>query len=257
MASRGEDTPRTMTMMGGPIDARLSPTSVNSLAMRHSHEWFENNVIYKVPPNYPGHGRHVYPGFLQHTGFVAMNPGRHMNSHYDFYESLLRGDEEDAEAHRVFYNEYNAVLDMAAEYYLDTIKVVFQEFRLAEGTWVVNGEPVRPQDIRDTALLTIEGEFDDIFRCWTNTGSPRFVQGHSGVRQASYDRQQNAATMGFSRDDAGATRVYPQLRDFILAHDREVETEAALSGLVAARSRGQVPARLPAQWVTHLTDPVG
>ncbi|OUL76989.1 polyhydroxyalkanoate depolymerase, partial [Paraburkholderia hospita] len=162
MASRGEDTPRTMTMMGGPIDARKSPTAVNSLATQHSTEWFENNVIYNVPPNYPGFGRKVYPGFLQHTGFVAMNPERHAASHWDFYQSLLRGDEEDAEAHRRFYDEYNAVLDMAAEYYLQTIRVVFQEFSLAEGTWEVNGELVRPQDITKTALFTIEGELDDI-----------------------------------------------------------------------------------------------
>ncbi|MFM0150820.1 polyhydroxyalkanoate depolymerase, partial [Paraburkholderia sp. RL18-085-BIA-A] len=162
LASRGEDTPRTMTMMGGPIDARKSPTSVNSLATQHSYEWFDNNVIFTVPPNYPGVGRKVYPGFLQHTGFVAMNPERHAASHWDFYQSLLRGDEEDAEAHRRFYDEYNAVLDMAADYYLDTIRVVFQEFRLAEGTWDVAGERVKPQDIRHTALFTIEGELDDI-----------------------------------------------------------------------------------------------
>ncbi|MCM3170531.1 polyhydroxyalkanoate depolymerase, partial [Peribacillus frigoritolerans] len=111
---------------------------------------------------YPGEGRQVYPGFLQHTGFVAMNPERHAQSHWDFYQSLLRGDEDDAEAHRRFYDEYNAVLDMAAEYYLETIRVVFQEFRLAEGTWDVEGERVRPQDIKRTALMTIEGELDDI-----------------------------------------------------------------------------------------------
>jgi len=226
MASRGEDTPRTMTMMGGPIDARLSPTAVNSLAMRHSHEWFENNVIYTVPPNYPGHGRHVYPGFLQHTGFVAMNPGRHMNSHYDFYESLLRGDEEDAEAHRVFYNEYNAVLDMAAEYYLDTIKVVFQEFRLAEGTWVINGEPVRPQDISDTALLTIEGEFDDI----SGAGQTRAAHDLCKGIPEYAKRHMTAAKCGHYGIFSGRrwrNEVYPQLRDFILAHDRQVETETA------------------------------
>lgn len=162
MASRGEDTPLTMTMMGGPIDARKSPTSVNSLATNRSHSWFENNVIHTVPANYPGEGRKVYPGFLQHTGFVAMNPERHAQSHWDFYQSLLRGDEEDAEAHRRFYDEYNAVLDMAAEYYLDTIRIVFQEFRLAEGTWDIHGERVKPADIHSTALMTIEGELDDI-----------------------------------------------------------------------------------------------
>ena len=136
LASRGETTPLTMTMMGGPIDARKSPTAVNNLAMDKSFQWFENNVIYRVPQNYPGAGRRVYPGFMQYSGFVAMNPDRHVTSHYDYFLDLVRGDEESAESHREFYDEYNAVLDMPAEYYLDTIKKVFQEFALVNGTWV-------------------------------------------------------------------------------------------------------------------------
>ncbi|MFN4116941.1 MAG: polyhydroxyalkanoate depolymerase, partial [Inhella sp.] len=122
--------PRSMTMMGGPIDARKSPTAVNNLAMNKSYSWFENNVIYRVPTNFPGAGRPVYPGFLQHTGFVAMNPDRHLSSHYDYFLDLVRGDEESADGHREFYDEYNAVLDLPAEYYLDTIKTVFQDFAL-------------------------------------------------------------------------------------------------------------------------------
>ena len=121
LASAGEVTPRSMTMMGGPIDARRSPTAVNNLAMNRSIDWFENNVIYRVPPNYPGAGRAVYPGFLQHTGFVAMNPDRHATAHYDYFLDLVRGDGDSAEAHRQFYDEYNAVLDMDANYYLETI----------------------------------------------------------------------------------------------------------------------------------------
>jgi poly(3-hydroxybutyrate) depolymerase len=151
MASRGETTPLTMTMMGGPIDARKSPTAVNNLATNKSHGWFENNVIFRVPSNFPGAGRRVYPGFLQHTGFVAMNPDRHLSSHYDYFRDLIKGDDDSAESHRQFYDEYNAVLDMPAEYYLDTIKTVFQDFALVHGTWVVKGEPVRPQDITTTA----------------------------------------------------------------------------------------------------------
>ncbi len=154
--------PKTMTMMGGPIDPRKSPTQVNSLAVEKPFSWFENNVIYSVPPNFPGYGRKVYPGFLQHTGFVAMNPRRHAQSHWDFYQHLIRGDDDPAEAHRQFYDEYNAVLDMPADYYLETIKTVFQEFRLPMGTWEVEGKPVRPQDIKTVALFTIEGELDDI-----------------------------------------------------------------------------------------------
>jgi poly(3-hydroxybutyrate) depolymerase len=137
MASRGETTPLTMTMMGGPIDARKSPTSVNNLATNKSFEWFENNVIYKVPGNFPGAGRRVYPGFLQHTGFVAMNPDRHATSHYDYFKDLIKGDDASTEAHRKFYDEYNAVLDMDADYYLETIKTVFQDYSLVHGTWNV------------------------------------------------------------------------------------------------------------------------
>ncbi len=219
MASRGEDTPLTMTMMGGPIDARRSPTSVNSLATQHSYEWFENNVIHPVPSNYPGEGRQVYPGFLQHAGFVAMNPGRHADAHWDFYKSLLRGDEEDAEAHRQFYDEYNAVLDMAAEYYLETIQTVFQEFRLAEGTWDVAGERVRPQDIHATALLTIEGELDDISGAGQTraahdlcTGIPEAEKHHLTAEKCGH--------YGIFSGRRWRTIIYPQLREFIRQHQK-------------------------------------
>ena len=154
--------PRSMVMMGGPIDPRQSPTQVNRLATTKPYAWFENQVIHPVPPRYPGAGRKVYPGFLQYAGFMAMNPDRHMKSHYDFYLDLLRGDDSDAEAHRRFYDEYNAVLDMPAEFYLDTIRMVFQEFQLPNGTWEVDGKLVRPADIKNVALFTIEGELDDI-----------------------------------------------------------------------------------------------
>lgn len=198
MASRGEATPLTMTMMGGPIDARKSPTAVNNLAMNKSYEWFENNVIYRVPPNFPGAGRRVYPGFLQHTGFVAMNPDRHASSHYDYFKDLVKGDGASAEAHRKFYDEYNAVLDMDADYYLDTIKIVFQEFRLVNGTWDVrnpNGKPerVRPADIRSTAMLTVEGELDDISGAGQTqaahglcTGVPKSMRQHLEIKGAGH-----------------------------------------------------------------------
>jgi len=228
MASRGEDTPRTMTMMGGPIDARRSPTSVNSLANEHSYGWFENNVIYTVPANYPGVGRKVYPGFLQHAGFVAMNPERHLTAHWDFYQNLLRGDDEDAEQHRRFYDEYNAVLDMAAEYYLETIRIVFQEFRLAEGTWDVNGELVRPQDIKNTALFTIEGELDDI------SGSGQTRAAHDlctgiPVKNKKHFTAEKAGHYGIFSGRRWRTMVYPQLREFILEHDKTPKKEAVLA----------------------------
>jgi len=163
MAARGEPCrPLTMTMMGGPIDARRSPTAVNNLATRKPYSWFEQNLIHRVPQKYPGFMRRVYPGFLQHLGFVAMNPDRHLSAHWDYFNHLVSGDGDSADAHRRFYDEYNAVLDMPAEYYLDTVRTVFQEFALPRGRMFVRDELVRPQAIRDTALLTVEGELDDI-----------------------------------------------------------------------------------------------
>ncbi|MFZ5527112.1 MAG: polyhydroxyalkanoate depolymerase [Pseudomonadota bacterium] len=224
MASRGEATPLSMTMMGGPIDARKSPTAVNNLAMNKSFEWFENNVIYRVPPNYPGATRPVYPGFLQHTGFVAMNPDRHQASHYDFFLDLIRGDDDSAEAHRKFYDEYNAVLDMPAEYYLDTIKTVFQDFSLVNGTWEVRNpegvpELVRPQDIKTTALLTVEGELDDISGAGQTRAAHELCTGIPDGRQKHYDVI-GAGHYGIFSGRRWREMAYPVIRDFILAHNQ-------------------------------------
>ncbi|AQV97730.1 polyhydroxyalkanoate depolymerase [Cupriavidus necator] len=162
LASAGEPTPRSLILMGGPIDARRSPTAVGRLAARLSLTWFEQNLIHVVPDPYPGAGRKVYPSFLQLAGLAAAQPDRLVRAHCDYYVDLVRGDVKHAEVHRRQCDEYNAVLDLAAEFYLDTIRIVFQEFRLAVGDWDVQGQPVRPQDIRTTALLTIEGELDAI-----------------------------------------------------------------------------------------------
>lgn len=232
MASAGEPTPRTMTMMGGPIDARRSPTAVNNLAMNKSHEWFEHNVIYRVPVNYPGAGRRVYPGFLQHTGFVAMNPDRHLSSHYDYFLDLVRGDDESAEAHRKFYDEYNAVLDMPAEYYLDTIKTVFQDFALVNGTWEVDGQLVRPQDIATTALLTIEGELDDISGAGQTKAAHELCTGIPEDRRFHYDVA-GAGHYGIFSGRRWREYVYPEVRDFIANHQ---DTPAA--SRPARRSNG-------------------
>jgi poly(3-hydroxybutyrate) depolymerase len=222
MASRGEKTPLTMTMMGGPIDARKSPTSVNNLATNKSFEWFENNVIYRVPANFPGAGRRVYPGFLQYTGFVAMNPDRHATSHYDYFKDLIKGDDTSAEAHRKFYDEYNAVLDMDADYYLETIKTVFQDFKLVNGTWDVKGvdgkvERVRPQDIKGTALMTVEGELDDI----SGSGQTRAAQDLcSGVPASERHHMEvpGAGHYGIFSGRRWRDVVYPQVVKFILGH---------------------------------------
>ncbi|HYN59792.1 MAG TPA: polyhydroxyalkanoate depolymerase [Rubrivivax sp.] len=219
MASNGERTPLTMTMMGGPIDARKSPTAVNSLAMDKSHGWFERSVIYRVPQNYPGAGRRVYPGFMQYSGFVAMNPDRHVTSHYDYFLDLVRGDQESIESHREFYDEYNAVLDMPAEYYLDTIRRVFQEFALVNGTWEIDGQLVRPQDIRSTALLTIEGELDDISGAGQTRAAHELCTGIPKANQFHYDVQ-GAGHYGIFAGRRWRETVYPRVREFIATYDK-------------------------------------
>ncbi|RZI82398.1 MAG: polyhydroxyalkanoate depolymerase [Rubrivivax sp.] len=231
MASRGEHTPLTMTMMGGPIDARKSPTAVNNLAMNKSFEWFEANVIYRVPPNYPGATRRVYPGFLQHTGFVAMNPDRHRESHYDYFLDLVRGDDDSAEAHRQFYDEYNAVLDMPAEYYLDTIKIVFQDFALVNGTWEVRNpkgvpELVKPADITTTALLTVEGELDDISGAGQTEAAHGLCTGIPKSRQKHYSVE-GAGHYGIFAGRRWREMAYPEIRDFIAAHNKESKVRKA------------------------------
>lgn len=162
LASAGEPTPQSLILVAGPIDARRSPTAVSRLAAQRPLAWFQQNLIHPVPDHFPGAGRKVYPSFLQYAGLVAAQPDRLVASHWDYYLDLIWGDTARAEAGRRACDAYNAVLDMAAEFYLDTVQIVFQEFRLALGNWRVRGEPVRPQDIRTTALLTIEGELDNI-----------------------------------------------------------------------------------------------
>jgi poly(3-hydroxybutyrate) depolymerase len=217
MASAGEPVPRTLTMMGGPIDPRESPTKVNDLATTKPLSWFENHVIHEVPSNYPGHGRKVYPGFLQHTGFIAMNPSRHFQSHSDFFQDLVKGDHDDADAHRKFYDEYNAVLDMPAEYYLDTIRIVFQQHLLPKGLWDIAGERVRPQDIKTSAVMTIEGELDDI------SGLGQTQAAHALTSGVPQKKKKHLTVKGAGHYGIFSGRrwrevVYPQVREFIRAH---------------------------------------
>ena len=246
MASRGEVTPRTMTMMGGPIDARKSPTAVNNLATNKPYEWFENNVIYRVPTNFPGSGRAVYPGFLQHTGFVAMNPDRHMSSHYDYFRDLIRGDDDSVEFHRGFYDEYNAVLDMPAEYYLDTIKTVFQDFALVNGTWTVKGELVRPQDIKTTALLTIEGEKDDISGAGQTRAAHDLCTGIDPKHRFHHDAM-GAGHYGIFSGRRWREDVYPRLRAFIATHQ-----SLRAAALKRVRAKPVVPAKTAPEPVLKL-----
>ncbi|MEP7185737.1 MAG: polyhydroxyalkanoate depolymerase [Rhodanobacter sp.] len=225
MAARGEDTPLSLTMMGGPIDPRCSPTSVNNLATDRPLSWFKGNVIHTVPTNYPGRGREVYPGFLQHAGFIAMNPKRHMSSHWDFYQDLLRGDLDDAESHRKFYDEYNAVLDMPAEFYLDTIEKVFQQFLLPKGLWDVGGERVNPAAIKQSALLTIEGELDDISGLGQTEAAHDLCSGIPAKRRA-HKVIEGAGHFGIFSGRRWRETVYPQVRDFIRKFDKPVARKA-------------------------------
>ena len=161
-ADKAKWRPKTLTMMGGPVDTREAPTAVNTLATQRPHGWFQNNVIATVPMLYAGSGRKVYPGFLQLAGFMTMNLGSHLISHWEMFKHLVVGDEEGADATRDFYDEYRAVCDMTAEFYLQTVDVVFQRHLLPQGKLKHRGKLVDPKAIRDTALLAIEGERDDI-----------------------------------------------------------------------------------------------
>lgn len=161
-ADKNPARPVTLTMMGGPVDTRKAPTAVNTLATERPHAWFQQNVIATVPMIYPGSGRKVYPGFLQLAGFMTMNLGSHLISHWEMFKHLVVGDDESADATRAFYDEYLSVCDMTAEFYLQTIDVVFQTHALPKGEYMHRGKRVDPSAIKDTALLAIEGERDDI-----------------------------------------------------------------------------------------------
>ncbi|AXJ94657.1 MULTISPECIES: polyhydroxyalkanoate depolymerase [unclassified Sphingomonas] len=154
--------PRTLTMMGGPIDTREAPTAVNTLATERPHAWFEQNAIATVPMTYPGAGRKVYPGFLQLAGFMSMNLGNHMVSHWEMFKHLVQGDGESAASTKAFYEEYRSICDMTAEFYLQTVDLVFQTHALPKGEMMHRGRRVDPGAIRDVGLLAIEGERDDI-----------------------------------------------------------------------------------------------
>ncbi|MEJ0044950.1 MAG: polyhydroxyalkanoate depolymerase [Rhodospirillales bacterium] len=218
MAQAGDPlVPRTMTMMGGPIDTRINPTSVNEFATQHSLDWFRSKVISRVPAKYPGFMREVYPGFLQHAGFVAMNPTRHFQAHCDFFDHLVQGDGEGAAAHRRFYNEYNAVMDLPAEYYLETLERVFMQYQLPRGELRVAGELVQPQAIRNTALFTIEGELDDI------SGPGQTLAAHDLCAKLPARKKQHMLAPGIGHYGIFSGRRYremicPQIGEFIRAH---------------------------------------
>ena len=157
-----KNSPDAAVLMGGPIDVRKSPTEVNKYALKHEIDWFKKNVLFTVPFYFPGSGRIVYPGFLQHMGFVSMNFAKHTKAQIDFFNDLLLGADLDAKKHKDFYEEYNAVMDLPAKYYIETLERVFIDQHLAKGTMKFKGQSVSLEDIRNVKILTVEGELDDI-----------------------------------------------------------------------------------------------
>ena len=211
--------PATLTLMGGPIDTRASPTSVNDVAVRRPLAWFANNVIATVPLNYPGGGRRVYPGFLQLAGFLSMNLQSHLMSHYEMFKHLTLGDQESADATQRFYDEYLSVSDMTAEFYMQTIEHVFQKHSLPRGEFVHRGKPIDPDAIRDTALLAIEGERDDI----SGIGQTQAALGlaeHLPAAMKKYHLAEDVGHYGIFNGSKWRTRIAPVVENWIRAHSR-------------------------------------
>lgn len=218
MASRGDPAqPRSMTLMGGPVDTEAQPTAVTKLAQQHPIEWFERHVISTVPPWHVGAFRRVYPGFLQLAAFMAMNPDRHIEAHRRMFDHLVRGDEDSASAHRRFYDEYLAVMDVPASYYLQTVATFFQRHDLARGTMRVRGEPVRPSAIQRTALLTVEGELDDISAPGQTIAAHRLVSSLPEARRGQY-LQPAVGHYGIFNGRKWRSEILPRIEAFTLAH---------------------------------------
>ncbi|MFA6218726.1 MAG: polyhydroxyalkanoate depolymerase [Erythrobacter sp.] len=210
-------TPKTLTMMGGPIDTRCSPTSVNDLAMERPIEWFRHTVIATVPMQYRGAGRKVYPGFMQLAGFMSMNLGNHMMSHYEMFKHLTVGDEESAQATKDFYDEYRSVCDMTAEFYLQTVEEVFQTHALPNGTFVHRGRRIDLGDITQTALLAIEGERDDI----SGIGQTRAaldLTPRLSAKKKRYYMAEGAGHYGIFNGSRWREKIAPVVEDFIARH---------------------------------------
>ena len=217
-ADRHPCRPRTLTLMGGPIDTREAPTAVNTLATQRPHVWFEQNVIATVPLTYPGAGRKVYPGFLQLAGFMSMNLGNHMISHWEMFKHLVQGDDEGADATKEFYDEYRSVCDMTAEFYLQTVDLVFQKHALPNGTMLHRGRPVDPAAITDIGLLAIEGERDDISGLG-QTKAALTLASNLPAKDKRYYMAEGAGHYGIFNGSKWRTRIAPVVEAWIAAHD--------------------------------------
>ena len=211
-------TPKSLTMMGGPIDTREAPTAVNTLATERPHAWFQQNVIATVPGHYPGAGRRVYPGFLQLAGFMTMNLGSHLVSHFEMFKHLVDGDEESATATQKFYDEYRSVCDMDAPFYLQTVDLVFQRHLLPKGELKHRGRRVDPGAIRDTALLAIEGERDDISGIG-QTKSALDLATRLGAGKKKYHLAKDVGHYGIFNGRKWRENIAPVVEGFIAAND--------------------------------------
>jgi poly(3-hydroxybutyrate) depolymerase len=210
--------PRSMTLMAGPIDTRINPTKVNELANSKPMDWFEQNLIASVPMRYPGAFRRVYPGFVQLAAFMSMNIERHIKAHRDLYDHLANGDLEKAKVTKAFYDEYFAVLDLAAEFYLETVRIVFQEHSLGLGKLTWNGVPVEPRAIRHTMLLTVEGERDDICAVGQTLAAHDLC---SGLRPylKRHHMQAGVGHYGVFSGNRWTNQIYPILKNVILSSE--------------------------------------
>ncbi len=210
--------PKTLTMMGGPIDTREAPTAVNTLSTERPHSWFQQNVIATVPANYRGSGRKVYPGFLQLSGFMTMNLGNHMLSHWEMFKHLVIGDDDSADATKDFYDEYRSVCDMTAEFYLQTVDVVFQRHLLPKGEYLHRGKLVDPSAITDIALLAIEGERDDISGIGQTKSALTLATKLPGA-QKKYMIAEEVGHYGIFNGSKWRDRIAPVVEDWILEHN--------------------------------------
>lgn len=225
-AQRHAARPATLTMMGGPIDTRCSPTTVNDLAMNRPIAWFRQNVIATVPVQYAGSGRRVYPGFLQLAGFMSMNLGNHLMSHYEMFKHLTAGDDDSADATKAFYDEYRSVCDMTAEFYLQTVEEVFQKHSLPNGTFVHRGAVVDLGAIRDTALLAVEGERDDISGIGQTRAALELATGLAKSKK-QYLLAEGAGHYGIFNGSRWRDKIAPVVEGFIARHGTKALRVAA------------------------------
>jgi poly(3-hydroxybutyrate) depolymerase len=229
--------PRSLTLMAGPIDARANPTAVNDLATSHPIEWFERNLIARVPARYPGAGRRVYPGFLQLAAFMRMNGSRHTTAFANLFTDLIAQKHAEAAKTEEFYREYFAVLDLAAEFYLETVQQVFQEHRLARGELCWRGQLVDPAAIRRTVLLTVEGERDDI--CGIGqTAAAQDLCNRIPLARRSHHLQVGVGHYGVFSGRRWERDVYPVVRNAILTGERRPRVAARQPGRTGVHARG-------------------